>query len=61
MRAIKEILYGTEEYDKTLALRNKVMRIPLGLNIYEEDFAFEQDALMVGMFEGENLLGVGVM
>lgn len=38
MRAIKEILYGTEEYAKTLALRNKVMRIPLGLNIYEEDF-----------------------
>lgn len=61
MRAIKEILYGTEEYAKTLALRNKVMRIPLGLNIYEEDFSSEQDALMVGMFEGENLLGVGVM
>ena len=33
MRAIKEILYGTEEYAKILALRNKVMRIPLGLNI----------------------------
>lgn len=61
MRAIKEILYGTEEYAKTLALRNKVMRIPLGLNIYEEDFSSEQDALMVEMFEGENLLGVGVM
>lgn len=61
MRAIKEILYGTEEYAKTLALRNKVMRIPLGLNIYEEDFSSEQDALMVGMFESENLLGVGVM
>lgn len=61
MRAIKEILYGTEEYAKALALRNKVMRIPLGLNIYEEDFSSEQDALMVGMFESENLLGVGVM
>lgn len=61
MPAIKEILYGTEEYAKILALRNKVMRIPLGLNIYEEDFSSEQDALMVEMFEGENLLGVGVM
>lgn len=61
MRAIKEILYGTEEYAKTLALRNKVMRIPLGLNIQEEDCSSEQDALMVEMFESENLLGVGVM
>ncbi|HJB39934.1 MAG TPA: hypothetical protein H9943_06000 [Candidatus Ruthenibacterium avium] len=61
MPAIKEILYGTEEYAKTLALRNKVMRIPLELNIYEEDCSSEQDALMVGMFESENLLGVGVM
>ena len=49
MRAIKEILYGTEEYAKTLALRNKVMRIPLGLNIYEEDCSSEQDALMANV------------
>ena len=41
MREIKEIAYATEEYAKTLALRNKVMRIPLGLNIYEEDFSSE--------------------
>lgn len=61
MREIKEIAYATEEYAKTLALRNKVMRIPLGLSIYDEDFSSEQEALMVGMFEGENLLGVGVM
>lgn len=61
MREIKTILYGTQEYEKTLALRNKVMRIPLGLNIYEEDFSSEKDALMMGMFDGEQLLGVGVM
>lgn len=61
MREIKEIAYAAEEYAKTLELRNKVMRIPLGLSIYDEDFSSEQEALMVGMFEGENLLGVGVM
>ena len=52
MREIKEIVYAAEEYAKTLALRNKVMRIPLGLIIYEEVFSSEQEALMVGMFEG---------
>ena len=31
MKHIKPILYGTSEYNATLALRNKVMRLPLGL------------------------------
>ena len=40
MGQIRFIEYGGQEYDRTLALRNKVMRIPLGLNIYREDFSF---------------------
>ena len=61
MKHIKPILYGTSEYNATLALRNKVMRLPLGLDIYQEDFSSEKDATILGMFDGDTLLGVGVM
>ncbi len=37
------------------------MRLPLGLDIYQEDFSSEKDATILGMFDGDTLLGVGVM
>ena len=40
MIKVENIEYGSMNYKKTLDLRNKVMRIPLGLNIYDEDFSF---------------------
>jgi len=40
---IKEIKYGSKEYQQVLELRNKVMRLPLGLNIYDEDLSEEKD------------------
>ena len=58
---IENIEYGSIDYKKTLELRNKVMRIPLGLNIYDEDFSFEKAALIAGAFENEQLIGVGTM
>jgi ribosomal protein S18 acetylase RimI-like enzyme len=61
MGQIRFIEYGSREYDRTLALRNKVMRIPLGLDIYREDFSFERECVILGMFEAGQLLGVGVM
>lgn len=61
MGQIRFIEYGSQEYDRTLALRNKVMRIPLGLDIYKEDFGFERECVILGMFEAGALLGVGVM
>ena len=51
MKQIKTIEYGTKEYNVTLALRNKVMRIPLGLDIYKEDFSCEKDSIIIGMFD----------
>ena len=57
----KTILYGTEEYAQTLALRNRVMRIPLGRSIYDEDFRCEAESDILGAFSGGDLLGVCVM
>ena len=61
MREIRDITYGSEEYLETLELRNRVMRIPLGLDIHKEDFSHERESAVIGSFDGERLLGVGVM
>ncbi|MDT2744980.1 GNAT family N-acetyltransferase [Enterococcus asini] len=58
---IKEIDYDSPEYQESLALRNRVMRIPLGLSIYEEDFSKESTAYILGAFESQRLIGVGVL
>ncbi|AYW45487.1 GNAT family N-acetyltransferase [Tetragenococcus koreensis] len=58
---IKEIQYGTQEYQQTLDLRDKVMRLPLGLSIYDEDLYKEKDTYLLGAFDDEQLLGVGVV
>lgn len=58
---LQTIVYGTTAYKETLALRNRVMRQPLGLNIADEDFFKESQALILGAYEASQLLGVGVM
>ncbi|HIX69994.1 GNAT family N-acetyltransferase [Enterococcus diestrammenae] len=58
---LQTIVYGTTAYKETLALRNRVMRQPLGLNIADEDFSKESQALILGAYEASQLLGVGVM
>ena len=61
MRQIKPIEYGSAEYLETLELRNRVMRIPLGLDIHKEDFSCEKESAVIGAVYGGQLLGVGVM
>ncbi|WP_302373526.1 GNAT family N-acetyltransferase [Enterococcus asini] len=55
------IQYGSAAYQQTLALRNRVMRKPLGLSIATEDFSHEAGAFILGAFEKEDLLGVAVL
>lgn len=43
MISIKPNPYGSPAYLETLELRNRVMRLPLGLNIHDEDFSFEAE------------------
>ncbi|MDK4352385.1 GNAT family N-acetyltransferase [Enterococcus thailandicus] len=58
---IQKIEYDSEKYQQTLNLRNKVMRVPLGLTIEEEDFSHEAEQYILGAFDDEFLLGVGVL
>lgn len=61
MISIKPIHYGSPAYLETLELRNRVMRLPLGLNIHDEDFSFEQNCVLYAAFDGEQVIGMGSM
>ncbi|MGE5495808.1 MAG: GNAT family N-acetyltransferase [Burkholderiales bacterium] len=57
----REIEYGSKEYKDELDLRNKVLRVPLGLDIYDEDLKGEKDDTHIGAFYKSKLAGVLVL
>jgi ribosomal protein S18 acetylase RimI-like enzyme len=52
----KEIAFGTDEYRLECALRNDVLRKPLGLELTAEELVREEDQLHFGLFEGDDNL-----
>ena len=66
MYVVKYIKYGSEEYQRTLKLRNEVMRKPLGKDISDEDFSCEANQIIIGAFETNTmvkdlLIGIGIL
>jgi GNAT superfamily N-acetyltransferase len=58
---LREIKYGSKEYKDELELRNRILRVPLGLDIFDEDLKGEKDDTHVGAFYKEKLAGVLVL
>ena len=56
-----EILYGSDLYASELELRNVVLRIPLGLSLYEENLDGERDSRHFGILEDGSLLACAVL
>jgi|SRR6185312_1505480 len=54
---IKEIQHGSAEYDLEVALRDKILRKPLGLQFTEEELAKESGEIHIGAFNGSKLVG----
>ena len=51
---MKEVQYGTDEYEKTIDIRNDAFRKPQGLNIRDEDLSGDKELLMfAGYIDGE--------
>jgi predicted GNAT family N-acyltransferase len=50
-------LIQNSELDKLYALRHAVLRVPLGLNLYDEDFIREANWIKIGAFSGDDLIG----
>src|SRR5699024_1421150 len=62
MTTIQRIGYDSPAYRAGLALRDRVMRQPLGLSIYDEDFSFEKDCVLLAAFDEDgSLTGFGSM
>lgn len=58
---LKEIEFGSKEYKEELELRNKVLRLPLGIDIYDEDLKDEKNDKHIGAFLKEKLVGVLIL
>lgn len=53
---IKPIIYGTEEYEKSVDLRNEAFRKPWGLDIRNEDLSSDATYEMFGGYKDEKLI-----
>jgi N-acetylglutamate synthase-like GNAT family acetyltransferase len=58
---VEEVEFGSKRYEQTLLLRDKIMRKPLGLSIKNDDLSYEQQAIVFGVFDGDIILGTGVL
>lgn len=53
----REISFGSDDFRKEFELRNNVLRMPLGLSLYDEDISKENQQMHFGLFdESGNLL-----
>ncbi|MEI9934156.1 MAG: GNAT family N-acetyltransferase [Ferruginibacter sp.] len=59
--AIKQIDYGTKEYKKMVELRYEILRKPLGLSFTEAHLAKDKDAILIGVFDEDEILASCVL
>jgi len=58
---IREIQYKTDEYRSEVALRDEVLRKPLGMSLYDENLEAEEYDFHVGAFLNNSLVGVMIL
>lgn len=54
---LKQIDHGTGEYKKMIALRQQILRQPLGLSFSFEELEKEKDDLLIAAFDDDDMLG----
>ena len=52
----REIAFGSEDYERECALREDVLRSPLGLSLRDENLAAEKEQLHFGLFAPDGAL-----
>lgn len=61
MMIFKEIIFKSDDYQKTLELRTKILRAPLGKQLTKNDLEGEESQLHFGIFDSENLVACVVI
>jgi len=56
LRTISIIKYGSLQYEQMVALRDKVLRKPLGLSFTTEELAKDSNDILLGCFEGIEMI-----
>lgn len=59
--SLREVVHGSPSYWATVALRNAILRKPLGLCLTSEELAQEQDSVHLACFRGAELVGCLVL
>ncbi len=57
----REIAHNSSEYRQAVALRDKLLRKPLGLRFTDEELVLESGDFHLGVFKGKRLLGCLVL
>lgn len=58
---LKQIDHGTMEYEKMVALRNQILRQPLGLSFSKEELEREKEDLLIAAFDDDDMLGCCIL
>ena len=58
---VREIDYHSVEYIQEMELRNRVLRIPLGMSLYDENLEKEEHDVHIGAFINKQLVGVLIL
>ncbi|MEZ0325292.1 MAG: GNAT family N-acetyltransferase [Fimbriimonas sp.] len=61
MIQIREVPHGSPEYRQTVELRRAVLRIPLGLDLSEEELAAESNEIHLAAFEDDHVIACLVL
>ncbi len=54
---IKTVSFQSKEYQQLLELRNKILRIPLGMNIKNDPLHEEVEDIHIGYFKNHKVIG----
>ena len=54
--ALKQIDHGTPDYELMVKLRDDVLRKPLGLSFSAEELAREQEDILIGAFDEDEIM-----
>ena len=47
----QEIAFGSADFEKECQLRDKILRIPIGLSLFDEDISLEIDQMHFGLLD----------
>lgn len=58
---IRPIEYHTREYETSLLLRDAVLRVPLGMHLFNENLTKEKNDTHIAAFVGRQLVGILIL